>query len=73
MEERLSEALGVRRFDPRLSFQPQPNRNKENSMVGTPGAVGGKAVFQTPQVGGVVGGRTGRQSTGSPLARVNRH
>jgi len=69
MEERLNEALGVRRFDPRLSFQPQPSRNKENSMVGTPGAVGGKAVFQTPQVGG----RAARQSTGSPLARVNRH
>jgi len=72
MEERLNEALGVRRFDPRLSFQPQPNKNKENSMVSTPTAPGSKGVFQTPQ-GAPVGGRQSRQSTGSPLARVNRH
>ena len=30
-EERLAEAQGVKRFDPRMSFQPKTD--KENSMV----------------------------------------
>eukprot|EP00092_Neocalanus_flemingeri_P030806 GFUD01033459.1.p1 GENE.GFUD01033459.1~~GFUD01033459.1.p1 ORF type:complete len:1179 (+),score=455.09 GFUD01033459.1:297-3539(+) len=72
LEERLNDAMGLRRFDPRLSFQPTPIRNKENSMVSTPAAPGSKGVFQTPQ-GPPAGGKQSRQSTGSPLARVNRH
>ena len=32
-EERLAEAQGVKRFDPRMSFQPKTD--KENSMVVT--------------------------------------
>jgi len=70
MEEKHNEALGMKRFDPRLSFQPQPNRNKENLVGGTP--VGSKGVFQTPQ-GPALGTKTSRHSTGSPLSRVNRH
>jgi len=70
MEEKHNEALGVKRFDPRLSFQPQPSRNKENLVGGTP--VGSKGVFQTPQ-GPVPGSKASRHSTGSPLSRVNRH
>jgi len=69
LEERLNDALGMTRFDPRLSFQPQPSRNKENLLGGTPAS---KGVFQTPQ-GGPQGAKTSRQSTGSPLARVNRN
>ena len=34
VEERLQEAQGVKRFDPRMSFQPRPD--KENSMVRAP-------------------------------------
>ena len=30
-EDRLAEAQGLKRFDPRMSFQPKPD--KENSMV----------------------------------------
>merc|ERR1712013_722953 len=70
MEERHNEALGVKRFDPRLSFQPQPSKNKENLVGGTP--VSSKGVFQTPQ-GPVPGSKASRHSTGSPLSRVNRH
>ena len=70
MEEKHNEALGVKRFDPRLSFQPQPSRNKENLVGGTP--VSSKGVFQTPQ-GPVPGSKASRHSTGSPLSRVNRH
>merc|ERR1719315_172930 len=70
MEEKHNEALGIKRLEPRLSFQPQPNRNKENLVGGTP--VGSKGVFQTPQ-GPALGSKTSRHSTGSPLSRVNRH
>jgi len=71
LEERLNDAMGVRRFDPRLSFQPTPIRNKENAMVSSQ-ATPGKGGFQTP-LAAPAGVKQGRQSTGSPLARVNRH
>merc|ERR1719402_886897 len=60
-EDRLAEAQGVKRFDPRMSFQPKTD--KENSMV-TPAK--SKAVMPAPS-----SARPSRHSTGSPL-RVNR-
>merc|ERR1711990_766410 len=60
-EERLAEAQGVKRFDPRMSFQPKTD--KENSMV-TPAKP--KLVIPAPS-----SARPSRTSTGSPL-RVNR-
>merc|ERR1711881_243729 len=36
LEDKHNEALGLKRFDPRLSFQPQPSRNKENLVERTP-------------------------------------
>merc|ERR1712150_115499 len=59
-EDRLAEAQGLKRFDPRMSFQPKPD--KENSMV-TPAK--SKVVMPTPS-----SVRPSRASTGSPL-RVN--
>jgi len=69
LEDKHNEALGLKRFDPRLSFQPQPSRNKENLVERTPVS---KGVFQTPN-GPAPGAKASRHSTGSPLARVNRH
>merc|ERR1712203_327136 len=60
-EERLAEAQGIKKFDPRMSFQPKTD--KENSMV-TPAR--SKAVMPAPS-----SARPSRTSTGSPL-RVNR-
>jgi hypothetical protein len=62
IEDKLSEAQGLKKFDPRLSFQPKPDRNKENSMV-TPA----KTSMAPPPTG-----KMSRLSTGSPL-RVNRN
>ena len=59
LEDKYNDEMGVRKFDPRLSFQLAP-RNKEN--------------FSAPTLPDGAGGKPSRlrESTGSPLGRRNR-
>jgi len=71
LEDKLNEATGTRRFDPRMSFQtPGGIRNKENSVLVTP--LKDKSMMSTPMGPPTKARNNSRSSSiGSPLKNKN--
>lgn len=74
LEEKLNEAMGIKRFDHRLSFQTPTLKNKENSFVQNSSIRDSATTFSTPMgppARDINKSRNHRISTSSPLRDKN--